>query len=78
MGAGALRGAGDTRFAFVANLFGHYLIGLPLAVVLAFLFGLGVFGLWLGLCAGLSAVAVCLFARFWWLSRRELRPLEAR
>jgi MATE family multidrug resistance protein len=78
VGAGVLRGAGDTRFAFAANLFGHYLIGLPLAVVLAFVFGLGVFGLWWGLCAGLSAVAVCLFARFWRLSRRELRPLEAR
>jgi MATE family multidrug resistance protein len=34
VGAGVLRGAGDTRFAFFANVGGHYLIGLPLAVLL--------------------------------------------
>src|ERR1700730_743181 len=78
VGAGVLRGAGDTRFAFAANLFGHYLIGLPVAVVLAFVFGRGVFGLWWCLCAGLWGVGVCWFPRFWWLRSRELRPLEAR
>ncbi len=28
--AGALRGAGDTRFPLIANLAGHYLVGLPI------------------------------------------------
>lgn len=32
VGAGVLRGAGDTHFSFAANVAGHYLIGLPLAV----------------------------------------------
>lgn len=76
VGAGVLRGAGDTRFAFIANLVGHYLIGLPVAVVLGLRLGQGVIGLWWGLCAGLTAVAVALFARFLRLSAREIAPLE--
>lgn len=77
VGAGVLRGAGDTRFAFAANVIGHYAVGLPVAVVLGLRMQLGVIGLWWGLCAGLTAVAVSLFARFWWLSSREIAPLEA-
>jgi len=77
VGAGVLRGAGDTRFVFLANLVGHYAIGLPASIALCFALGWGVAGLWWGLCTGLSAVAVGLFARFWLLSRRALSPLEA-
>lgn len=77
VGAGVLRGAGDTRFVFLANLAGHYAIGLPASIALCFALGWGVVGLWWGLCTGLSAVAVGLFARFWFLSQRALRPLEA-
>jgi MATE family multidrug resistance protein len=77
VGAGVLRGVGDTRFPFVANLVGHYLVGLPVAVLLGIHLGHGVVGLWWGLCAGLTAVAVALLARFLRLSSREIRPLEA-
>jgi len=77
VGAGVLRGAGDTRFAFLANLFGHYLVGLPVAILLGLHLGLGVIGLWWGLCAGLTAVAVALLTRFLRLSAREIVPLEA-
>jgi MATE family multidrug resistance protein len=78
VGAGVLRGAGDTRFAFVANVFGHYAVGLPIALLLGFGFHRGIFGLWWGLCAGLSAVAVTLLARFLRISSREIVPLEPR
>ena len=78
VGAGVLRGAGDTRFPFWANLFGHYIVGLPIAVGLGFLLGRGILGLWWGLCAGLSTVAASLFIRFWRLSLREIVPLEQR
>src|SRR6185503_18756833 len=54
--AGALRGAGDTRYSFIANLFGHYAIGLPVAGVLCFAAHLGAAGLWWGLSMGLTAV----------------------
>ena len=77
VGAGVLRGAGDTRFAFVANLVGHYAVGLPVAIALGLRLGRGVIGLWWGLCAGLTAVAVALLTRFLRLSAREILPLEA-
>lgn len=77
VGAGVLRGAGDTRFAFLANLGGHWLVGLPVAVFLGLHLGQGVIGLWWGLCAGLTAVAIALLTRFLRLSAREITPLEA-
>jgi MATE family multidrug resistance protein len=75
IGAGVLRGAGDTRYPFVANLIGHYAVGLPIAFVLGVWGSLGVIGLWWGLCAGLTAVGFALFLRFARLSRRPIRPL---
>lgn len=75
VGAAALRGAGDTRYAFVANLFGHWAIGFPIALVLGFTMGMGIVGMWWGLCAGLSVVAVLLFLRFRKLSAGEIVPL---
>ncbi len=70
--AGALRGAGDTRAAFVANLLGHYLVGIPIALGLGFAAGLGAPGLWWGLTAGLTGTAVALIARFLWLTARPI------
>jgi len=74
--AGVLRGAGMTRFTFLANVVGHWCLGAPLGVILAFHFQKGIFGLWWGLTAGLSAVAVALLARFAWASRRPMRALD--
>jgi MATE family multidrug resistance protein len=75
VGAGVLRGAGDSRFTFTANVLGHYLLGLPLSLWLGFGLGLGVVGIWWGLCLGLTAVALALVWRFLRLSRREIVPL---
>lgn len=77
VGAGVLRGAGETRFTFLANIVGHYGIGLPLSMWLGFGLGQGVVGLWWGLCAGLIAVALALLWRFHRLSAGTLRALEA-
>lgn len=77
VGAGVLRGAGETRFTFVANMVGHYVIGLPLSLLLGFGLKQGIIGIWWGLCAGLIAVAVALLWRFHRLSAGTLRPLEA-
>jgi MATE family multidrug resistance protein len=77
VGAGVLRGAGDTRYTFWANLLGHWVIGLPLALWLGFARGLGVVGLWWGLCVGLTIVAVLLFARFERRSRVLIEPIAA-
>jgi MATE family multidrug resistance protein len=70
--AGALRGAGDTRFPLGANLVGHYLIGLPIGVLLGFGLGLGARGLWWGLSAGLTCVAIALGLRFIRVSARPI------
>ncbi|MFL5347622.1 MAG: MATE family efflux transporter [Hyalangium sp.] len=77
VGAGVLRGAGETRFTFLANMVGHYAIGLPLSLVLGFGMKLGIVGIWWGLCAGLVSVAIALLWRFHRLSAGTLRPLEA-
>ncbi|MEW5737898.1 MAG: MATE family efflux transporter [Myxococcota bacterium] len=78
VGAGALRGAGDTRFTLWANLVGHWLIGLPVAVLLGVKGSLGVVGLWWGLSAGLTAVAVALLVRFHLLTRASITPAAER
>ena len=75
MAGGALRGAGDTRFAFAANVVGHYAIGLPVALLFGLKLGMGVIGLWWGLCAGLIAVALALAVRFWAITRRDVAAL---
>ena len=74
--AGVLRGAGDTHAAFYANVVGHYVVGLPVALVLGELMHRGIGGIWWGLCAGLTSVAIVLLTRFWRLSSRPIRPLE--
>ena len=71
--AGALRGAGDPHAPLYANLVGHWIIGLPVAVVLGFVARQGAVGLWWGLSLGLTAVAVALIGRFLWLSARPIR-----
>jgi MATE family multidrug resistance protein len=62
--AGALRGAGDVRYAFYVNVAAHWLVGLPLALWLGFEAKLGAPGLWWGLLVGLALVAGALLARF--------------
>lgn len=57
---GILRGMGDTRSSMLANLVGHWFVGLPIGASLCFLAGFGAYGLWIGLCSGLVFVAVSL------------------
>ena len=74
VGAGVLRGAGDTVFTFGANVVGHYAVGLPIALGLGFWRGQGITGIWWGLACGLTAVALSLLGRFLWLSARPIAP----
>jgi MATE family, multidrug efflux pump len=77
VGAGVLRGAGETRFTFAANMVGHWAIGVPAAIALGFLAGLGVVGLWWGFVFGLTTVGVSLVVRFLHVSARDIEPLAA-
>jgi MATE family multidrug resistance protein len=71
---GILRGLGDTRTPMLANLAGHWLVGLPLGYTACFVWGWGVRGLWLGLAAGLTVVGAALL--FTW-RRRAAATLPA-
>lgn len=62
--AGVLRGLGETVSSLVANLVGHWAVGLPVGCVLAFGMGWGALGLWVGLATGLAATAVGLLWRW--------------
>jgi MATE family multidrug resistance protein len=64
---GALRGMGDTHAPVLANFVGHWLIGLPLSLLLCFHYDWGVSGIWVGLAVGLSVVATWLLLV--WIAR---------
>ncbi len=64
VGAGALRGLGDTRSPVVAILVGYWVVGLPVGFWLGFGRGLGAFGLWVGLTIGLFVVAAYILWRW--------------
>ena len=76
VGAGVLRGAGDTRAPLVMNLLGFWMIGIPTSALLAFTFDLGARGLWWGFVAGLGAVAVFLTWRVVAVMRRPLARVD--
>lgn len=71
--AGALRGVGRTRAALAANVVGHYVVGLPISLGLAFGLGYGVIGVWIGLSAGLVVTSLLLLVHF---ARVTARPLS--
>ncbi|KAL5700853.1 Protein DETOXIFICATION 51 [Ranunculus cassubicifolius] len=56
VGCGVLRGSARPSTAANVNLGAFYLVGMPVAVGLGFLFNIGFSGLWLGL---LSAQVCC-------------------
>lgn len=62
--AGALRGFKDTRVPMLISLVSYWGVGLSSGALLAFVFGMGGRGLWVGLVLGLAAAAVLLVGRF--------------
>lgn len=74
--AGILRGIGDTRAPVVVNLVGFWTIGVPISLWLGFGRDQGAPGLWWGLVAGLSSVAVFLLARVRSRLGREIRRMR--
>jgi len=61
---GALRGAGDTRYPLVVSLVNWFLVRLPLAYLFAFVLGLGLTGIWLGVTIDYFVRAALLALRF--------------
>jgi MATE family multidrug resistance protein len=62
--AHALRGLSDTKVPMMFAIFGYWAVGLPTSYILGFVVGWRGVGIWLGLAAGLTFVAIILVARF--------------
>jgi MATE family multidrug resistance protein len=70
VGAGMLRGLQDTAAPMFISAIGYIGVGLSSSVLLGFHFGLGGFGIWVGLALGLAAAATLLIGR--WALRERL------
>ena len=72
---GALRGAGDVWMPVVMHAVSFWLVGVPLAGLLAFSLEVGAPGLMLGMFGGVVAAALLLGGRFAVVSRRPVKRL---
>lgn len=72
---GALRGYKDVNVTFFISLISYWVIGLPSGWLLANFTPLEPFGYWLGLIIGLSAGAVALLSRLFFLQRKYARSI---
>src|SRR4051812_2437857 len=70
IGAGMLRGLHDTRWPLLFALVGYWVVGLGVAIWLAFGRDWKGVGIWVGLASGLAAVAVLMLGR--WVLRERL------
>lgn len=70
--SGILRGLQDTRVPMLIAIFSYWIVGLPTALLLAFVVGLGGTGVWWGLAFGLGTAATLLTARFFLRDRFDL------
>jgi len=61
--SGVLRGVGKQHVGAVSNLAAYIVVGIPCAFLFAFKFGLGIYGLWMGLAVALvlQASILCTF-----------------
>ncbi|MEP6491046.1 MAG: MATE family efflux transporter [bacterium] len=76
VGAGVLRGAGDTTAPLVVMLAAYWIVGVPVSAYLGFHTNLRAAGLWWGFVVSLAAVALFLFWRIRVVFGRELRRVS--
>jgi len=69
--AGALRGLKDTKIPMFITVIAYWLMGMPLGYTLGIVLGGGAKAVWIGLICGLTAAAVLLNSRFYFLTRRS-------
>lgn len=72
VGAGVLRGAGDTRMPMIIGLAGFWLVGMPISIYFGLYTPARAIGLWWGFVAGLATVALFLLWRIKWRFAGEL------
>jgi len=76
VGAGVLRGAGDTTAPLLVMLASYWLLGVPVSAYLGFKTELGARGLWWGFVVSLAGVAVFLYLRIRRVFAKGVRRLE--
>jgi MATE family multidrug resistance protein len=76
VGAGVLRGAGDTTAPLFVMLTGYWLLGVPVSAYLGFRAGLGAAGLWWGFVISLAGVAAFLYLRIHRVFGRGVERVE--
>ncbi|MFY7912367.1 MAG: MATE family efflux transporter [Emticicia sp.] len=67
---GVLRGISDVNIPTWITMFAYWGLSLPLGYLLAFNFDMDAIGIWFGLLAGLTASAVLLTVRFYYLIKK--------
>jgi MATE family multidrug resistance protein len=72
VGLGILRGMTDMKIPTLITLAAYWLIGLPSGYLMAFKFGLGIYGVWYGLLISLTASALLMMLRFNSKSKKEV------
>lgn len=55
---GVFKGIGKGNLFLNIDLFGYYVVGLPVGLVLGFYFGYGIYGFWFGNCAAVVALTL--------------------
>jgi len=76
VGAGVLRGAGDTTAPLVVMLAAYWIVGVPVSAYLGFKTSLGPAGLWWGFVVSLAVVAIFLYLRIRILFRGRVGRLR--
>lgn len=71
--AGLLRGIKDVKIPTFFVVLAYWVLGLPIGYILAFNFGLGANGIWLGFIIGLTFSAITLCFRFLSISKKQIR-----
>ena len=72
--AGSLRGLNDTRVPLIFAALSFWGVGFTGCWLLGFTFGLGAYGIWIGLSLGIAVYAVLLIWRFQRLTARRYLP----
>ena len=70
VGAGMLRGLGDTAVPMIYAIFGYWVVAIGVGLALAFGAGWAGVGIWVGLASGLAVVSVLMIVR--WMRRERL------